>query len=177
LKAFDGRTTTLQAMIAFDVNDAAARDAFLRDSLPQALDSLTAHTPPRWGTMTAQQMVEHLLWAFECSTGRVLVNCPFEPAQLERIRQFLYNNRPMTREFMNPLLVAGLPALRHADLAAAKAALTAEVGLFLQEEGTHPDTVRTHPVFGPLNGEAWSRSHFKHCFHHLLQFGLVESPE
>ena len=31
-----------------------------------------------------------------------------------------------------------------------------------------------HPTFGPLAAEEWSRSHFKHVYHHLLQFGLLE---
>jgi len=34
------------------------------------------HARPGWGKMTAQQMVEHLAWAFELSTGQAHGECP-----------------------------------------------------------------------------------------------------
>jgi oxepin-CoA hydrolase/3-oxo-5,6-dehydrosuberyl-CoA semialdehyde dehydrogenase len=160
--------------IRFDVNDAALRDAFLRHAAPSALARLAEDTRPGWGRMTAQQMVEHLLWAFELSNGKAETACPTPQDQLPRLRAFLYDNRPTPREYMNPVLTGGLPALRYGSLPQAAAALDDALKCFLggaPREGM----LHTHPVFGPIRHEDWHRAHYKHAYHHLLQFGLIES--
>jgi len=162
------------ATIPFDVNDAELRSIFLRDTLPKTVVALRDDTPPRWGHMTAQQMIEHLAWSYEISTGRVRVECPVPEGQLERMKRFLYSNKPAPREFMNPALTAGLPPLRYAGLAESKAALEREIERFLQYSTAVPAAVHTHPVFGPIGVEEWSRTHYKHGHHHLLHFGLIE---
>lgn len=156
------------------VDDPRKREAFLRRGLPEALARLREEARPHWGRMTAQQMVEHLLWAMELSTGRLAAECALPEAQRERARRFLYDDRPTPREYMNPLLEAGLPPLRYGTLAEAAAVLTRETDRFLEELKAASGTLRTHPVFGPLTLEEWGRAHFKHGYHHLLQFGLVE---
>jgi oxepin-CoA hydrolase/3-oxo-5,6-dehydrosuberyl-CoA semialdehyde dehydrogenase len=163
--------------IRFDVNDEQLREAFLRALLMDALAPLSDGSEGRWGRMTAQQMVEHLGWSLELSTGRAQVDCPTPAEELEWMKRFLYRNRPSPPEFMNPALVDGLPPLRHRDLERAKAALAVELARFLEHAHAEPDAVHTHPVFGPIGMEEWSRTHFKHGYHHLLQFGLVENPE
>ena len=160
--------------VRFDVDDFSLRDTFLRTFFFGALDPLTPDHRPRWGEMTAQQMVEHLQWAFEGSTGQVEIACPFPPERQAQLKAFLYHNRPTPHEFMNPALAQGLPALRHPGLREARAALMTEVDRFLRHARTEPEAIHTHPIFGPITVEEWSRTHFKHGCHHLLQFGLVE---
>jgi len=162
--------------LPFDVNDDALRDAFLSHELIAALGGLTTAATARWGHMTAQQMVEHLLWAFECSTGRARVDCPVPESERERIKGFLYSNRPTPREFMNPALESGLPPLRFADVEGARRALGAEIGRFMDHVADRIDTLHVHPIFGPLGVDDWARTHYKHGHHHLLQFGLIEPP-
>jgi hypothetical protein len=162
--------------VPFDVNDTEARARFLRHDLARVLAALDPDARPGWGAMTAQQMVEHLQWGFEVSTGRVTLECTVPEAKRARLKPFLFDDTPMRREFRNPALAAGLPALRHAGLSAARAALAAEVSGFLDHERSAPTAVYTHPVFGPITVEEWSRAHFKHAYHHLLQFGLIEDP-
>jgi oxepin-CoA hydrolase/3-oxo-5,6-dehydrosuberyl-CoA semialdehyde dehydrogenase len=159
--------------IDFDVNDENLRRQFLREVLPRAIASLESHTPPRWGGMSAQQMIEHLTWAFDLSIGTRQVECPFTEDQCARRKPFLYDNRPSPHDFMNPALVAGLPPLQHPTLPEARAALLSSVRRFLDlpDEGTGERHI--HPIFGPLDRDEWSRTHFKHGFHHLSQFGLV----
>ena len=162
------------ATIPVDVNDEKLRDTFFRTMLFDALAELESDSRPGWGKMTAQQMVEHLAWAFELSTGQAYVDCFVPEAQREKLKAFLYDNRPTPHEFMNPVLAAGLPPLRHVDLAAAKEGLLAEVARFAQQYIADPAPVRMHPVFGPIGMEEWARAHFKHTYHHLLQFGLLD---
>ena len=162
--------------LRFDVNDPHVRERFFREDLGQALVALAEGAAPRWGGMTAQQMVEHLAWGFELSTGRATVECPVPEARRERYKAFLRDNTPMMHEFRNPVLVGGLPPLRHPGLAEARAALATQVDRFLDHERSAPGALYAHPVFGPLAAEEWSRAHFKHAHHHLLQFGLIEEP-
>jgi oxepin-CoA hydrolase/3-oxo-5,6-dehydrosuberyl-CoA semialdehyde dehydrogenase len=161
--------------VRFDVKDAALRDWFLREEFLLRLAPLEPATPAQWGGMSAQEMVEHMEWVFAISNGRVQVDCPVPEAERERMKPFLRSNMPTPRGFENPVLTGGLPALRHVDLAAARAALADEVARFFAE--AEPDAPRTHPLFGPIGHEDWSRAHYKHAHHHLLQFGLIEEPE
>jgi len=156
----------------FDVNDTALRESFLRSRLPAALSRLSSDERPRWGRMTPQQMVEHLAWAFELSNGRASTECTVPPPDRDAMKPFLYRNTPTPANFMNPVLAAGLPSLRHGSLDEARAALQAEIARFL-EQSASDGGLRTHPVFGPIGAEEWSRSHYKHSYHHLLQFGLI----
>jgi oxepin-CoA hydrolase / 3-oxo-5,6-dehydrosuberyl-CoA semialdehyde dehydrogenase len=160
--------------IPFDVNDAALRDRFLGRLLPELLKGLREDAQPAWGRMTAQQMVEHLAWTFEVSIGQASVESSVPEARRERWKAILYDATPMPPDFRNPALAAGLPPLRHPGLSEAREALSRVVDLFLAQCHGTPETAHTHPVFGPLAAEEWSRNHFKHVYHHLQQFGLIE---
>ena len=153
----------------YDVNDPALRDTFLRTGFSAALAGLAESSVAGWGRMGPQEMVEHLIWALEVSTGRVTVACHTPAEELPRLKRFLLSNRPSPREFMNPALTGELPPLRHPSLPAAKAALEAALSGFLDRPS---EGLQTHPVFGPLSHEEWHRMHYKHFHHHLEQFGL-----
>jgi hypothetical protein len=163
--------------ILFDVNDAAVRSAFLGQGLAEALAPLAQDRKPQWGGFTAQQMVEHLLWAFEISTGRITVACPMPEDWQAKARGFLHSNRPTPQNFENPHLREGVPALRFDSIPPAVLALQAEARRFLELSESDPGTRYVHPVFGPATVEEWSRTQFKHCVHHFLQFDLIEVEE
>jgi oxepin-CoA hydrolase / 3-oxo-5,6-dehydrosuberyl-CoA semialdehyde dehydrogenase len=160
-------------VVPFTVNDAELRTRFLEELYPSALAALEPGTPPVWGGMTAQQMVEHLLSTARLSTGAIVLPCVTPASLLERVKRFLYDDRPMTHDFMNPLLEEGLPMLEYPDLSGAIAALRGEVGVFMRQRREGPEVVRVHPIFGPLTGEEWERIHFKHFHHHMQQFGVI----
>lgn len=155
------------------VDDAELRRTFLRTTMHEALAGLASDAQPQWGHMSAQQMVEHLLWSIRGSTGAMAFPVVTPDTLLERSRRFLYHDRQTPHEFMNPLLKAGLPPLEYPDLRSAVEAVRVEMEGFLELAEREPDTVRNHPIFGPLKPEEWERSHFKHCHHHLAQFGMV----
>ena len=157
----------------FDVNDADLRESFLRLEVPPALDRLEPGSCARWGGMQPQEMVEHLIWALEISTGQARTECPVPEAVLPRMKKFLYDNRPTPQGFMNPALVSGLPPLRFESLSQAKVSFARELGAFLDRQPSD-GTLHTHPIFGPIGYDEWHRSHYKHMHHHLLQFGLIE---
>lgn len=160
-------------IIPFDVNDYEVRQDFLKNVLMNAIGHLTEKTQPLWGKMTSQQMVEHLIWAFELSTGKSEISCNLPTDLLEKRKKFLFNNQPTPHEVPNPELERGLPPDRFANLYEARKILEGEVNAFLKLLSEKPVAAYDHPIFGKLNMEEWERAHYKHGYHHLLQFGLV----
>ena len=160
--------------IPFDVNDGELRRLFLRQLFTDSISRLTETAPPLWGKMTAQHMIEHLLWAFECSTGTIDLPCSTPANLLERAKRFLHDNRQTPHSFRNPLLGENPPPLRCNSFEEAKAALLDEVTRFGDHFRQQPNATHVHPIFGPLGAEEWQRSHFKHCYHHMQQFGLID---
>jgi len=157
----------------FDVNDERSRTQFLRGVVPGALPLLHDRMLPAWGRMSPQQMVEHLAWGFDLANGAQATHCPVPEEKRDRMKLFLSSNQPSPRDFMNPVLVSGLPPLRYPSLDAAKEALGEACNRFLEQPTSAADVPRVHPLFGPLGREEWSRVHVKHVFHHLMQFGLI----
>jgi len=157
----------------FDINDAELRESFLRHEVVPLALGLSEASSPRWGRMRPQEMIEHLIWAFELSTGQARTECPVPAAEVPRMKKFLYDNRPTPREFMNPALAAGLPPLRYGSLREAIRALARELGCFIDGPRSSGQ-LYTHPIFGPIGYDEWHRTHYKHTYHHLLQFGLIE---
>jgi oxepin-CoA hydrolase / 3-oxo-5,6-dehydrosuberyl-CoA semialdehyde dehydrogenase len=162
--------------IPFDVNDSKLRETFFDRLFADCIAGLAENAPPLWGKMTPQQMIEHLVWAFECSTGTIELPCRPPENLLDRAKRFLLDNRQTPHEFKNPLLGENAPPLRFAGFGDAKAALSKELARFVDHFREEPDAIHVHPIFGPLGAEEWQRSQFKHCYHHLLQFGLISQP-
>jgi oxepin-CoA hydrolase / 3-oxo-5,6-dehydrosuberyl-CoA semialdehyde dehydrogenase len=159
--------------ILFDVNNGKLRKDFFDQVLIDSITPLTESSKANWGKMTPQNMIEHLIWAFECSTGILEVPCNTPEKLLERAKRFLYNNNPTPMDFKHPLLGENPPPLRFQSFAGAMTELSKENARFIDYFLEHPGSVTVHPIFGPLGAEEWQRSHYKHCYHHLLQFGLI----
>lgn len=119
-------------------------------------------------------MVEHLLYTFEISTGKLTVECRMPEKLLDRVKRFLQNDSQTPQNFKNPLLGENPPPLRFAGYREAVDRLKEESKRFLEHSRENPQSAHIHPLFGPLGVEEWERAHFKHCYHHLVQFGLIE---
>jgi oxepin-CoA hydrolase / 3-oxo-5,6-dehydrosuberyl-CoA semialdehyde dehydrogenase len=159
--------------IPFDVNDHELRRTFFDEVLVDCLINLPEETLSHWGKMTAQDMIEHLLWAFECSIGIVEVPCRTPVHLLDRTKRFLYDNRSTPQNYKNPLLGDDPLPHRYSTYLEAKSVLLKNIVAFKKYYCDHTEAAHMHPIFGLLNAEEWHRSHFKHCYHHLLQFGML----
>ncbi|MEW6364234.1 MAG: DUF1569 domain-containing protein [Acidobacteriota bacterium] len=163
--------------VAFRVDDPEGRMDFLTRLLPEAIENLDEGTVPRWGEMTAQHMVEHLVWAFGLSTGKVEVTCEVPENQREVMKAWLYNNQPSPRGFKNPKLPEAPGPLRYSSIREAKSAFMEALDDFADRVKTNSGHMETHPLFGALRMDEWERVHFKHGYHHLVQFGLLGDAE
>ncbi len=159
--------------LSYDVTDQNLRTEFLTEILPQAIESLKKTTAAEWGEMTAQHMIEHLVLAFRMSTEKLEVKCKTPPEKLDRMQAFLNMNRPMPKGYVNPITGRQLPKLHFPNLEHAKKALAEEVEHYLSYYKENPNAKQMNPTFGELDAEGWQKFHFKHCFHHLSQFGLI----
>ena len=163
--------------IPFDVNDKKLRETFFNQIIADSMSCLSGQTSPLWGRMTSQHMIEHLVWAFECSTGKLELPCRTPENLIERLKRILYDQRPMPHDFRNPLLGENPPPYRFSNLTDAKTALFSEITRFVKHFQIQSNAVHVHPIFGPLGAEEWHRAQFKHCYHHLQQFGLIDPFE
>lgn len=164
----------LPIKIPYEVTDPDLRTKFITEILPKAIESLEEPTEPQWGEMSAQHMVEHLMFSFQMSTGKLNVECKTPTEELGRMQAFLDLNRAMPKGFTNPVTGERLLELQYESIDQAKKALEKEVQNYRSYYENNPESTHTNPMFGELDSEGWQKFHFKHCFHHLSQFGLIE---
>ena len=163
--------------LPFKVRDEQLLDRFFEDLLPEAIDLVKDDTQAAWGEMSPQHMVEHLIFAFRISTGRLEIECHTPESKRDKLRSFLERDVPMPRGFTNPVTGDTLPALQFESLEEAKKLLKEEVNHFLRYYEEKPEATHINPMFGELGYEMWKKFHFKHCFHHLAQFEVVKETE
>lgn len=148
---------------------------FLHNTAFVVLKDLSPSTPPLWGLMNAQQMIEHLSLAVEASTGKHNMPLHTEKDKVEKLKAImLLSDRPMPREFKNPVLPLVPLDVKHKDMEDAKLALKQSLELFMHHFTNNAEIRYMHNVFGELNYEEWLWFHYKHFIHHFVQFGLLE---
>lgn len=141
------------------------------DEVVYRLGGLRGDVSPRWGRLTRDALIEHLIWSVRHSMGRS--------------RRIPFVGNCFTRYVARPLVLAGavslpknlaLPAELRArgidtrepgDLETLQAILEDYLGL-VQADELRP---APHPTFGRLNIDEWDRFHVIHFEHHLRQFG------
>lgn len=134
--------------------------------LKERLERLTPERKPRWGSMSAGQMLCHLTDAVTCA-----LSAP-DPAT-EVVQGPPMVIRHAVRLWMPwPRGLPTLPEMTRTDPAVFKKDMDR---LFRKMEclmKTRRDDWPVHPFFGPLDGLAWARLTWRHIHHHLRQFGL-----
>ena len=146
-------------------------DGDYAEAIIRRLGNIRQDAQPRWGALSRDAMIEHLIWAMRHSMGR------------SRTVPFVGNG--FTRHLVRPLLLAGvLPLSRNSraartlqrqglqtresgDLETLQAILEEYLGL-VQADELQP---APHPTLGRLDIDGWDRFHVLHFEHHLKQFG------
>jgi hypothetical protein len=142
------------------------------DELLRRLRCVRPESVPRWGRMTAPQMVCHLGDAFRVVDGWRPVSHATGLLQSTIVKWIaLYAPMPWppgipTRPELDQARGAGTPP---GDFAADVAELEALVRRFVAAE-TGVDHWR-HPLFGRMSQADWLRWGYLHVDHHLRQFG------
>ncbi len=145
---------------------ASVYNAARREELARRLSAIPFDRSPRWGRMTAPQMVTHLLEAYRMPSGELHIAArplPLKPL-LRWVMLYLLpfpKGAPTARELLSrkpQSWDADVAALRETILAVREPAPGAKVG--------------EHPIFGQMSAKDWGVLLYKHTDHHLRQFGV-----
>lgn len=153
------------------------KENFLRTRLVGYLQRLDPATPPRWGTMNVQQMIEHYAGdAVRNASGRLKVTELVTPAaHLDRMREFMMSDKPFKENTRNPLMPEEPAPTRYRTVQGAIGALQQELIYFFEAYERDPGLIIRNPFFGDLNFEQNVQLLYKHAIHHLKQFGVEPS--
>lgn len=137
------------------------------NQLIQRLDSLSADAQPKWGKMTVNQMLHHLVKAIGCGLG--YYNLPDQSNLMtQNVVKFVVFN-----------VLKGFPK----NAATPKVFVSEEQYNFEAEKRQLKDILKkayqttsdndwgSHTYFGKLNRREWGRLIMIHCDHHFKQFG------
>lgn len=150
------------------------KENFLRTKLIHCLQQLDPATPPRWGKMSVQQMIEHLaLDAFANANGRLKFDkYAFPPEEVQRFREFMMTEKPFKENIKNPYLKEEPRAVKYNTIQAAIGSLQQEIIRFFEVFEQDHQLIIFNPFFGELNFEENVQLLHKHAIHHLRQFGI-----
>ena len=143
------------------------------DRLREKLSLLSPESPPAWGRMGAQQMIEHLLLVCEISNGTKKAEVLTPEKHIEKAQTFLMSDQEMPKNFIAKFIPEEPIPNQFSDLNTAIRAFIASVEEYHAFWKENEETTGNHPVFGRLNKEKWNRVHNKHITHHLAQFNLL----
>jgi len=133
-----------------------------RTELLARIDRVTDDTKPLWGKFTARRMLDHIARATEMAAGERDVAPKKLPVRYFPLKQLFLYVLPMPKGLpTSPELLNDSPE----PLEKSKATLHRII------ENFDPKPC-DHPAFGMLSAHAWSVLVYRHCDHHLRQFGV-----
>jgi Protein of unknown function (DUF1569) len=133
------------------------------------VDRLDPNTPPRWGRMTAPQMVCHLNDSFKVASGDRTVSRAPVPVPRSLIRWIaLRTPLPWAHNLpTRPEIKQGTGGTPPGNWDQDRQELRALILSFPSRLVFAP-----HPIFGPMSKEDWQIWAYRHVDHHLRQFGV-----
>ncbi len=147
-----------------------------KETITKSLAKLTENSKPKWGNMTAQEMIEHLEYTYKIAAGEQQnfeITTPEK--NIEKVRATLYNYDKMPREFKFPMYEENkLPKLKYKNLDEAKEKMLEAREAYLNYFKQNPEATLKNTVFGTLNKYEWYLLERKHLNHHFEQFDVLE---
>lgn len=137
-----------------------------RQQLLRRLDHLAPTAVPRWGRMTAPQMVAHLIESYRFGAGELTLPLwfvPFRPI----VRWLALYVIPFPKGAPTaPQLLSRIPASWETDVEA----LRDRIARFTPPPAGVPRP--PHPIFGVMSDADLGVLAYKHTDHHFRQFGV-----
>jgi hypothetical protein len=143
---------------------------FLKNKYIATLRSIAPDTPPAWGKMNFQQMVEHMSDSFRIANGKDPQDCITPEEHLPKMQAFIMSDKPFRENTVNPQLPETPPPVRFDRVEDAIGELQQEIDDFFEVFDQDKHKIITNPIFGDLNYEHWVHLLYKHAIHHLRQF-------
>ena len=142
-------------------------DPRARQELLDRMKRLKPDARPRWGRMSAPQMLVHLVDWMAMASGELPVASKKLVLRHTPIKQLLIYWLPFPKGVPTaPELLARAPSEWGMEYASACDTVRKFEGLYAK--GQWPE----HPAFGTLTSRAWAVLAYRHTDHHLRQFGV-----
>ena len=146
---------------------------FLRNQFISLLRQVPTETPPRWGKMTLQQMVEHFADYTRIASGKTVhPEIITAPEHLDKMRAFIESDKPFRENTPNALMPEVPAPVRNPSVESAINELRKEIDYFFTVFEKNNLQVTRNPFFGDLNYDQNIKLLYKHAWHHLKQFGV-----
>ena len=142
-------------------------DPEIKQQIIERINKLTPDTERKWGKMNVSQMLAHLQLPLEVAYGtRTVKPNFFMKLIVPFFKKSLYDDTPWKQNLPTDKSYIMTGEVKNFETEKIKL-----VGLIEKfSESAIKDL--THPVFGKMTLEQWSRSAWKHLDHHLKQFGV-----
>jgi uncharacterized protein DUF1569 len=144
-----------------------------RDDIFRKLGNLKSNAVASFGRMSAQHMVEHLVFVLQISNGKLPHKLYFSDEKAAKIKAYtIQTNKEIVVGFRAPMLPEEPVPLKFSGLHEAIEQLKTELTDFDNFFRDNPEARPTNPTMGPLDFEEWIIFHNKHFTHHFRQFQL-----
>jgi len=144
---------------------------FLTNEMPERLAKLTSNAQAKFGLMTPQHMVEHLILMTKLSV-RQYGDATAEPTEGQiKFKKFITNGAKFEHRPSNKT-AADLPKLKYASLEEALGNYPQGINGFYDHFDANPDFLSFNQIQGALGFEDLEFLHRQHFEYHLGQFGL-----
>jgi hypothetical protein len=142
-------------------------NARARQALLDRLKQLSPEARPRWGTMSAPQMLAHLVDWMLMAEGKLKAAPKRRPLRYPVIKQLAIYWLPFPKGVPTAPELLGRPPL---EWTVEQNAMQQHLESFAQlsSKSDWPE----HPAFGKLTPQAWGVLGYRHMDHHLRQFGV-----
>ena len=147
---------------------------FLTTELPTMLRNLSGDQAPNFGLMTAQHMVEHLIYVTKTLSRRVGEPTAEQSKSQHYFRKFINAGCPFEYRPKEGVSEADLKALRSASIEEAIQGLEAATAQFYAIFESNPDHKSYNPMMGEFNLAELELFNYQHGRWHAHQFGLIE---
>ena len=148
-------------------------DKFFKSTLVSALENLKSNNKAEWGTMTAKQMLLHLIQSskmMHLGITKLLIKEKYT----EKSIAFLYTDKPISRGIEIPKDIGyNFEDDITKNIEQLKKELINSTNTMLIFLTNKTDFKAIHPFFGEMNSEQWLLFQKKHFTHHLSQFNLL----
>jgi oxepin-CoA hydrolase / 3-oxo-5,6-dehydrosuberyl-CoA semialdehyde dehydrogenase len=145
---------------------------FFNTSLTNALRSLKEDSKAKWGTMTAKQMLIHLIQSSKMmhfGNNTLLIKEEY----VEKAIAFLYTDKAIKKGLVVPNDIGFNFTNNNEDIEELKADLINSSNNMINFLIENTDFKAIHPYFGELNTKQWILFQKKHYSHHLSQFDML----
>ena len=139
---------------------------FLKEEFTKLLAILPSDAKAKWGKMNAQQMVEHMSYAFRLGSGRHVEKPAYSPEITQKSYSFMMTEKPFRENTPNQLLSDEPYAWKNNNMMEAITELQSEIDYFFEAFNENAELRVINPFFGNLNFEEQVQLLHKHAMHH-----------